>query len=455
MEPSGRKFSSQTMIGLIPWYCPPKLALQSDTVYYLTCNISPPPLFPTFIPNMPLDLDLDIAPVPRSREENQERAFIAASRRKDRSLDARLESANRASMLHKKRTGKAFHITKEIVEKEAMYEEIDERYQEKRIKMLQAQNMQIEEQFHRHLLDAFAKRASYSNRSSSIASRRASNMTPLPSADASRKMSLDLSHLRSASFSQGPGSMGSPAHTTDGYVLSPTVSYDPNSQPYMNCMNGPESPYANMVPVSAAASSHIPEYVQTPNWTQFPNWSMAQQIPTPGDTPTEAQAVQMWQQQMMQQASEPVQMRQFRDRLASAPELPLQHQAPPSIPPGPTPPTHGHSRGQSQPSSSFNLNLLTQSTHLHANAVSPKVEAFSTESHSTPDFCPTPHTPVSPTNPAQKVEADFVSGQMDPDYTDFSQFAFNLGTTGLPHEREQPFGFDDYIAVDEFTSVSC
>ncbi|CAG8222713.1 unnamed protein product [Penicillium olsonii] len=402
---------------------------------------------------MPLDLDLDIAPVPRSREENQERAFIAASRRKDRSLDARLESANRASLLHKKRTGKAFHITKEIVEKEAMYEEIDERYQEKRIRMLQAQNMQIEEQFHRHLLEAFTKRASLSNRSSSIASRRASNMTPLPSASASRKMSLDLSNLSSASFSQGPGSMGSPTHTQDGYVLSPAVSYDPHSQPYMNCMNGSESPYANMVPASAATPSQIPAYVQSPGWNQFPDWTMAQQIPTPGQTPTDAQSVQMWQQSLMQQAPEPVQMRQFRDRLASAPELPLQHQAPPPIPAGPT---HGHSRGQSQPSSSFhNLHLLTQSTHLHAPTVSPKVEAFSAESHSTPDFCPTPHTPVSPTNPTQKAEADFVSGQMDPDFTDFSQFAFDLGSSGLPSERDQPFGFDEYIAVDEFTSVSC
>ncbi|CAI7576081.1 unnamed protein product [Penicillium bialowiezense] len=405
---------------------------------------------------MPLELDQDIAPIPRSREENQERAFIAASRRKDRSLDARLESANRASMLHKKRTGKAFHITKDIVEKEAMYEEVDERYQEKRIKMLQAQNMQIEEQFHRHLLEAFAKRASYSN-GSSIASRRASNMTPLPSAAASRKMSLDLSNLRSSSFSQGPGSMASPMPNNDGYVLSPAVSYDPNSQSYMACMNGSESPYANMVPASAATPAQIPAYIQTPNWAQVPNWAMAHQMPTPGQTPTDAQAVQMWQQQMMQQASEPVQMRQFRDRLASAPELPLQHQAPQHIPPpGPTPPTHGHSRGQSQPQSSFrSLSLLTQSTNLHAPTASPRVEAFSADSHSTPDFCPTPHTPVSPTHPAQKLETDFVSGELDPDYTDFSQFAFNLGSSDLPLERDQPFGFDDFLAVDEFTSVSC
>ncbi|KAF4967129.1 hypothetical protein F66182_17937, partial [Fusarium sp. NRRL 66182] len=102
------------------------------------------------------DLDIDASPVQRSKEENQERAFVAASRRKDRSLDARLESANRASMLHKKRTGKALHITKEIVEKEAMYEEVDERYQEKRLTLLKAHTTQLEAQFHRHLMATMA-----------------------------------------------------------------------------------------------------------------------------------------------------------------------------------------------------------------------------------------------------------------------------------------------------------
>ncbi|OKL59062.1 hypothetical protein UA08_05612 [Talaromyces atroroseus] len=103
------------------------------------------------------DLDFEVNPVQRSKEENQERAFVAASRRKDRSLDARLESANRASMLHKKRTGKALHITKEIVEKEAMYEEVDERYQEKRLRLLKAHTSQLEAQFHRHLMATMAK----------------------------------------------------------------------------------------------------------------------------------------------------------------------------------------------------------------------------------------------------------------------------------------------------------
>ncbi|CAI7580978.1 unnamed protein product [Penicillium glandicola] len=437
---------------------------------------------------MPLsDLDQDITPIPRSREENQERAFIAASRRKDRSLDARLESANRASMLHKKRTGKAFHITKEIVEKEAMYEEVDERYQEKRILMLQRQNEQIEDQFKNHLLAAFAARAQFN--ASSIHSRRASHMTPRPAVNGGpRKMSLDLSNIRS-SFSQGPGSMASPMPTSDGYVLSPTASYDPNAQSYMACMNGSETPYSNMFSTSSGTpSGHIPAYMSqasAPTWNhQVPAWApMQHQNPTPEQTPTDTHAVQMWQQQMMQQAQmsdTAVQMHQFRDRLASAPELPLQHTAPP-IPSasmsGPTGhgPTHGHSRGQSQPSNNFhNLNLLTQSTHLsHAQVApsgfsSPKIEALSAGTHSTPDFCPTPNTPLSPTTaavhatmspPVGKVNSDgiMVSHEgMDPDYNDFSQFAFHLGNTDVPlSDRDQPFGFDDLITVDDFTSVSC
>jgi hypothetical protein len=50
-----------------------------------------------------------------------------------------------------------------------------------------------------------------------------------------------------------------------------------------------------------------------------------------------------------------------------------------------------------------------------------------------------------------KVEADaMVSGELDPDFTDFSQFALHLGNVS---ERE-PFGFEDF--ADEFaTSVSC
>lgn len=59
----------------------------------------------------------------RSHEENQERAYIAASRRADRSIEARVKSAQMASEIHKRRTGKGFKISEKIVRAEEMYEE--------------------------------------------------------------------------------------------------------------------------------------------------------------------------------------------------------------------------------------------------------------------------------------------------------------------------------------------
>ncbi|KAI0438290.1 hypothetical protein F4803DRAFT_565403 [Xylaria telfairii] len=62
----------------------------------------------------------------RSHEENQERAYIAASRRADRSLEARVQSARMASAIHRKRTGRGLRVTEEIVRKEEMYEEMED-----------------------------------------------------------------------------------------------------------------------------------------------------------------------------------------------------------------------------------------------------------------------------------------------------------------------------------------
>lgn len=51
----------------------------------------------------------------RSQEENQERAFIAASRRQDRDFKQRLESLQKASELHFARTGKRFVVAQSQV----------------------------------------------------------------------------------------------------------------------------------------------------------------------------------------------------------------------------------------------------------------------------------------------------------------------------------------------------
>jgi hypothetical protein len=54
------------------------------------------------------------------------RAYIAASRRSDRGLEARMESARRASAIHEKRTGRALRVTEADVVNEEMYEEIND-----------------------------------------------------------------------------------------------------------------------------------------------------------------------------------------------------------------------------------------------------------------------------------------------------------------------------------------
>ncbi|KAK4171713.1 hypothetical protein QBC36DRAFT_89456 [Triangularia setosa] len=62
----------------------------------------------------------------KSSLENKERAYVAASRRMDRSLEDRIKSAYQASAVHFERTGKHFRITRENVEKGLWYDEIDD-----------------------------------------------------------------------------------------------------------------------------------------------------------------------------------------------------------------------------------------------------------------------------------------------------------------------------------------
>jgi hypothetical protein len=64
--------------------------------------------------------------VSRAYSNGPSRAYIAASRRSDRSLEARIESARRASEIHKRRTGRALRVTESDVVNEEMYEEEDD-----------------------------------------------------------------------------------------------------------------------------------------------------------------------------------------------------------------------------------------------------------------------------------------------------------------------------------------
>ncbi|KAI7171825.1 hypothetical protein D0869_13304 [Hortaea werneckii] len=97
----------------------------------------------------------------RTHEENQERAYIAASRRSDRSLEARVESARRASKIHKRRTGRLLRFTEQDVANEEMYEEEDDDLpmQYRRLTAhLQSQNLHFERRLQAYVAQQVAMR---------------------------------------------------------------------------------------------------------------------------------------------------------------------------------------------------------------------------------------------------------------------------------------------------------
>lgn len=102
----------------------------------------------------------------RTHEENQERAYIAASRRSDRSLEARVESARQASKIHERRTGRSLRVTEQDVINEEMYEEEDDDLpmQYRRLTAhLQTQNVDFDRRFQSYLLNHVAMRQAVGN----------------------------------------------------------------------------------------------------------------------------------------------------------------------------------------------------------------------------------------------------------------------------------------------------
>lgn len=97
----------------------------------------------------------------RTHEENQERAYIAASRRSDRGLEARVKSARRASEVHKRRTGRSLRVTKQDVVNRKIYEEEDDelpiRYQ-RLTAHLQTQNADFTRRLQTYLVNHVAVR---------------------------------------------------------------------------------------------------------------------------------------------------------------------------------------------------------------------------------------------------------------------------------------------------------
>ncbi|KAL2857805.1 hypothetical protein BJY01DRAFT_202247 [Aspergillus pseudoustus] len=381
----------------------------------------------------------DVSANHRTKEENQERAFIAASRRKDRSLDARIESANRASALHKNRTGRALHITRQIVESEAMYEEVDSNYQVKLQRMMQAQTMQLEQDFNRKLFVAMR------NNPQALHQRRASSIASQGPMHGGRRMSLDLSQLRTPL----PDSMTSPltgSHFSPRYSISST---------------GPQ--------LQGPAHAQVPSYVAsgTPTWVHPEQQHLVQPWDGLYSNPISPSAI----------GGLPMSTQPFRDRLASAPSIPVQAQTGSVTA---TPPasrgTSQHLRVRSEPGSTAvpNTTPLSASSSTSSSSFqvgtapytsSPSLDPSScSDLLPTPDPCASPHTPASQVsesnnnfssldltnigNGAEKWSSDllheldlnmgfetFPHEPADQDYLDFSQFASTLDNGHITHSQ--------------------
>ncbi|RMJ23070.1 hypothetical protein PHISP_06075 [Aspergillus sp. HF37] len=323
-------------------------------------------------------------------------AFVAASRRKDRSLDARLESAHRASGLHKERTGKALRITKEIVETEAMYEEVDEHYEEKRIRIQEAQNNQVDLQFRRNLLALSTRNF-----------------------NARQAQGLDLSAGPPA-FSPGmqQGPLTSPGFMGSQYVPSPGT-YDQSMQSSYMSMN------------SSLGGSEMPSYMgqQIPQWQPQPpfgSWAdFGQHVPQ----------ADMSMRMPMQPFT--------RERLASAPEIqPLRSSPPPAA-------TPSHTRGRSVPNLSANFSAL------QGESAFPNMRTLSDTpslGQSTPDGCATPTTPASPPRGIREnSEGAMVShDRPDPDFAAFVEFSKRVD---VPTASDDMSGFYDVAMLDDYSTT--
>ena len=390
-----------------------------------------------------------------------------------------------------------------------MYEELDERYQEKRVRMLQAQNLQIEEQLNRQLLAALAVRAgsqhslsqnhqgqhrgssssassssassvsvpslaSMSARSASMSSaspasvapnygvhkkshsqqlqqtRRASSMTPraVPM-DGMRKMSLDLSSLRSPG-SQGvqTGPLTSPMVMDHGYMVSPVYDTFPNNSQSDWC-----------------SQHQVPSYIQQPQWQ--PQWTAGFQ------QPQQQQQHVTQESDLSSQMAEPSPVRSFRDRFASAPEISL-HGLPSVSAAMPTTPIQQqpqkqskHAHVQSEPG----VPMMTMQQPLPtpiSKPTSPKTQSVPhDEAYPLPDtpqaspksVAPLPAPVLETTDlgcSAPQPELDdagllFSSNSLDPDFDEFNRFAMGLGGNVKDLPERDLLAFDEFVALDDFT----
>ncbi|KAL4808489.1 hypothetical protein BDV18DRAFT_135103, partial [Aspergillus unguis] len=428
-------------------------------------------------------------PQARTKEENQERAFIAASRRKDRSLDARLESANRASQLHKRRTGRALAIDRDTVARELMYEEIDDTYRAKMQRYMRFQNAQLSQDFDDSLLSAFPT-ASHGLQL---------QMPPslnMPMQSSSAQESAQSPHSASSEMKSSYISESPPAAPRNQMPRRPIAHHRPSSLKFNRPIHGARnmsidlSQLRNTLPGprtdSSAGVNFSPSYM-TPDQPQAQAQVHAQaQVPSyVASDPFQQQQrlMQTWHSVFGQPVSvnaETWQPRpehwpngQFRNRMGSAPTIShtttsaqtAGQTAGQIATPGPVPaPVRGstqHVRVRSEPGLGLAAPTTPSSSSMsfQANFVTSSSNSRSTS----------PHTPVSPTSvshsggggmnmsdsmggnnvPATNTNLDMSGDAFKYTPPELQGFNFNFGFD-LPN---QDLADQDYLDFSQFAST--
>ncbi|KAK3615557.1 hypothetical protein LTR56_026518 [Elasticomyces elasticus] len=187
----------------------------------------------------------------RSHEENQERAYIAASRRSDRTLEGRVESARRASEVHKRRTGRSLRVTEQDVVDEEVYEEEDDDLATQYRCLtahLQTQNDDFNRRFQSHLLNH-------------VAMRHATGNAAVDSMQVNNRFRPDAAFIK-------PNYMKTPQQQRRSAfqgTMAPSQLYN-RQQPYPEPRSNPRpihpSNYSYGRPFSVATTQNVPQFEQ-------------------------------------------------------------------------------------------------------------------------------------------------------------------------------------------------
>jgi hypothetical protein len=327
-------------------------------------------------------------------------------------------------MLHKKRTGKALHITKEIVEREAMYEEVDERYQEKRMKLLKAHTTELEAQFHRHLMAAMAYGPNANSNRASLGR--------VSQGGGIQKMRIDVAAAQSYY----------PERSQQQQSLSPTtpssIKPDPTSPTFGGSYPSPAESYVQ-TPGSyyMPPTQQCPPYLSQQQMSAFmpqqlhssPSWDSTQQFLTLQQSVNALETSPGQMASMTQMVSQPSQP--IRQRVASVPDVLLfqQQYMTPSVP--------DVSRAQSEPfvpgpladnHEDQMMPVLTNNNNNNLGLSPPPMTSNSSQTSSGDNQSPVlgQDSFVHVNKEAVLGMTEVLDSNFDPEYTDFFDFSSAL-----------------------------